>query len=477
MKNKTSLFLILGLFTLFHIITSATLSVSDDGAYYWEWSNHLALSYYDHPPMIAYLIWLSTHIFGLNALAIRIPNIIFLLLTSFILYQICNYLYHDTKSSLCAVVVFNLFPIIFVGSIITSPDTPSLFCYTLGLFLFIRIMHENNKKLWYLLGVVVGVGLLSKYTMLFFIFSVGLFFIFNKKQRYWLWKKEPYLAFFIAFLCFTPVLIWNYNHQWASFAFQFYGRHQLHLKWMSVLGFIGLQFLLLSPVFAFGIAVAWFRGIKNKKIILLTCFSSPLFVFIILSLFIQVRIYWAVMATVPMAVIFISDKRLLGSVFRIGSVVSLVLCSVVIAQEYYPIVKIKSFSSDPTIDYYSWQPVAKAVSEFLNDPKRNRQDWFVFDNRFQSAAQIDYHLNRLHQHYPVYSLSSGITGPSFWQDTSTLHGKNGILVMNTLWEFNPADRYQCGKLLLYKTVDIVRAGMVYRKGFIYLCYNYQGLKN
>lgn len=171
MKDRTQLFLILGLFTLYHIITAATLSLSDDGAYYWEWSRHLALSYYDHPPVIAYLIWLSTTLFGSSPFAVRLPNIILLLSTSLVIYRIADYLFHDKKRSLAAVIVFNLFPIIFIGSIITSPDAPSLFCYALSLYLFIRIIYEDNAKLWYALAVVIGVGLLSKYTMTLFIFS------------------------------------------------------------------------------------------------------------------------------------------------------------------------------------------------------------------------------------------------------------------------------------------------------------------
>lgn len=97
MKSRTQLLLTLGLFTLYHVITGATLSLSDDGAYYWEWSRHLALSYYDHPPVIAYLIWASTSLFGSSPLAIRLPNIISLLLTSLVIYRLCDYLYHDKK--------------------------------------------------------------------------------------------------------------------------------------------------------------------------------------------------------------------------------------------------------------------------------------------------------------------------------------------------------------------------------------------
>ncbi|MCX7120923.1 MAG: glycosyltransferase family 39 protein [Gammaproteobacteria bacterium] len=456
MKSKTALFFTLGLFTLYHLITAATLSLSDDGAYYWEWSRHLALSYYDHPPIIAYLIRMSTSLFGSNPLAIRLPNIILLALTSLVIYFLCDYLYHDKKRSLVAVIVFNLFPIVFIGSIIASPDAPSLFCYALGLYLFTRIIYENNAKLWYALAVVVGVGLLSKYTMTLFIFSVFLAILTSKESRQWLLRKEPYWAVLIVLLCFTPVLIWNYQHQWVSFKFQFYGRHHLHVKWIRALVFIALQLLVFSPVFFIGVIIAWINNIKNKEIVLLTCFCAPLFIFILLSLVIDVRIYWPIMSTIPLAIIFVSDSRLLGKTLYWGSFVSLLLCGMITIQEYYPIIKVNPLKKDPTTDYYSWAPVANEVTAFLKSPKIDAKNWFVFDNRFQSAAQI--------------------AGSGFFQHNSQIIGKNGILVMNSFWQYAPKDRFKCGKLILYKTVDIVRAGLVFRKGYIYLCYDYRGLR-
>ncbi|OGT47911.1 MAG: hypothetical protein A3E82_06815 [Gammaproteobacteria bacterium RIFCSPHIGHO2_12_FULL_38_11] len=470
---KSRLFLILGLFTLYHIISGATLSLSGDGAYYWEWSRHLALSYYDHPPVIAYLIWLSTRLFGSSPLAIRLPNIILLLLTSLTIYRIADYLFHDKKRSLAAVIVFNLFPIIFIGSIITSPDAPSVFCYVLSLYLFIRIIYESNTKLWYVLAVVIGLGLLSKYTMILFVFSAFLFILINKESRYWLVRKEPYLAIVIVLLCFTPVLIWNANHQWVSFKFQFYGRHHLHIKWIRGLIFIALQLLVLSPVFLVGIIITWVKNIRNKEIILLTCFCSPLFIFLLLSWVIDVRIYWPIMAVIPLAIIYVSDARLLDKTFRWGVAISLLLCGIITLQEYYPVIRVSPLKKDPTTDFYSWAPVANEVTAFLLNPAVDVRNWFVFDNRFQSAAQIDYHLGG---RYPVYALSPNITGSSFWQDDSQIVGKNGILVMNNFWQYRPEDKFKCGKWVLYKTVDIVRAGAVFRKGFIYLCYGYKGLK-
>ncbi len=155
---------------------------------------------------------------------------------------------------------------------------------------------------------------------------------------------------------------------------------------------MGLQFLLLSPVFAVGIVIAWYRGLRTRNMLLLTCFSAPIIIFTVLSLVITVRMYWAIMAVIPMAIIFASDTRLLRSVLYWGIAVGLLFCSVITLQEYYPVFKIKPLRKDPTTDVYSWAPVAKVITAFLSQPTINATEWFVFDNRHQSAGQIDYHL-------------------------------------------------------------------------------------
>ena len=63
--------------------------------------------------------------------------------------------------------------------------------------------------------------MLSKYTALFLVPSVLLFLLADRAHRKWLLRKEPYLAFFLSLVIFSPVILWNYQHQWVSFAFQF----------------------------------------------------------------------------------------------------------------------------------------------------------------------------------------------------------------------------------------------------------------
>ncbi len=76
----------------------------------------------------------------------------------------------------------------------------------------------DEPRAWWFSGIALGVGLLSKYTIVLLIPQH--FFLLFSSKRYWLWRTEPYCALLLAGVIFSPVLYWNAMHDWVSFAFQ-----------------------------------------------------------------------------------------------------------------------------------------------------------------------------------------------------------------------------------------------------------------
>ncbi|MDI6727164.1 MAG: glycosyltransferase family 39 protein, partial [Smithellaceae bacterium] len=107
------------------------------------------------------------------------------------------------------------------GGIIATPDTPLIFFWSWAIFLGSKIIKGGAPGWWYLLGLALGLGLLSKYTMIIFVLSMALFLAASPGQRFWFLRKEPYLALMIAIILFSPVIIWNWRHDWVSFGYQF----------------------------------------------------------------------------------------------------------------------------------------------------------------------------------------------------------------------------------------------------------------
>src|SRR5215472_13689605 len=172
----------------------AHMDFETDEAYYWMWSRWLAPSYYDHPPMVAYLIRLGTLLFGDSLLGIRSMAILALIAAYVLLY---------------------------VFAVVLFPDTPAILFWVATCVAAALIWRTGRGEWWYLLGLSAGLLLLSKYTALFLLFSIAAWLVVAKDMRFWLSRREPFLAALIALILFSPVLWWNADHGWVSFIKQF----------------------------------------------------------------------------------------------------------------------------------------------------------------------------------------------------------------------------------------------------------------
>ena len=204
--------------TLWRAYTAATLPLHPDEAYYWLWSRHLALSYFDHPPMIAYFIKLAT-LFSQAELWVRLSGLFVSGACSIFVWLLAKDIFERKDIAAASVILLNVYPVAMAGSIIMSPDVPAFLFWTASLWAFWRIIKTNRAVWWYILGATFGAALLSKYTCVLLAPAL-LAYLFFTEDRKWLATAHPYMAIFISLLMFSPVLIWNYSHQWVSFAFQ-----------------------------------------------------------------------------------------------------------------------------------------------------------------------------------------------------------------------------------------------------------------
>ncbi|UCE64896.1 MAG: glycosyltransferase family 39 protein [Candidatus Zixiibacteriota bacterium] len=204
--------------TVFRLGYALFLPVAPQEAYYWNYSRHAALSYFDHPPLAAYFIKLTT-LLGVSGFSVHLAALVLSFLTSVVIYRLASMLFDD-KTAFWSAVAINLTFIYALGSMIITPDTPMLLFWCLSMLACCSIDRERGTIWWVLLGFFIGAGFMSKYSMVFAGLGAFLYFILSRKRIKWFRTFRPHVALIVALITTLPVLFWNYQNGWASFAFQ-----------------------------------------------------------------------------------------------------------------------------------------------------------------------------------------------------------------------------------------------------------------
>ena len=199
------------------LVGAAWTPLTFDEAYYWMWSKHLAFGYYDHPPGVAVLIRLGTMIASDTELGVRLVSILLALPMSFALYRTAAILFGGQRVAATATILLNVTLMAAVGTLIVTPDSPLLVASSFVLFFLAKVLETGRGAWWLAVGAAVGVALLSKYTALLFGPAILIWLVGVPRLRRWLISPWPYLGGIVALAIFSPVILWNADHDWVSF--------------------------------------------------------------------------------------------------------------------------------------------------------------------------------------------------------------------------------------------------------------------
>ena len=286
--------------TALRLTYAGAIDLRTDEAYYWTWSKESALSFLDHPPMIAWFIRFGTAIFGDTGLGVRFAGIVAMLVTQLLLADIVRRVTHDVRAVVLAVLMPEA--ALYYGLLMAkvAPDVAMIPFAVAMLWALVRLHESGDSRWWLAAGVFGGLALISKFTVVMLLPAVAAFMLVPAWRRRWLFSPYPFAAALIAVAVFFPVLIWNAQHDWASFRFQFVravATHELSLR--TVGDYIGLQFglvgFVLLPVVLFGVSLTAWRGYRRGDavaILLSTAVIVPFFYFFWKSLTLRVGDTW-----------------------------------------------------------------------------------------------------------------------------------------------------------------------------------------
>lgn len=295
-------FVFFGLSLLFRIFFTSVVGLADDEAYHWSWTKNLALSYFDHPAMIAWLEALTTRLLGDTRWGIRLPSFLCYVATAVLAWKLARDLFGVWAAH------FTLFlmlwtPLWGFGGYVASPETPFMLCWVAAAYVFWQGVREDGRawtleKTWIFLGVIMGLGLNSKFIIALLAPGFGLYLLLSPKHRKDLLTKWPWMGFLIATLLCLPIFIWNIDHGWPGFKYQFHDRHTTtDFSFNRWLQFLSAQILFYTPVAYALMLVAFvysFLKRKDPRWRWLFCLTAPsVFLFYPQPLWAEYKPHWS----------------------------------------------------------------------------------------------------------------------------------------------------------------------------------------
>jgi 4-amino-4-deoxy-L-arabinose transferase-like glycosyltransferase len=265
-------------------LAGGSIELSEDEAYQWMWSKHLALSYYSKPPLIAYTQFLGTSLWGDTAFGVRffsplIAAALSVMLLRFFAREV------NARAGFFLLLIVSTTPLMAVGGLLMTVDPLSVLFWTAAMLAGWKASQDRGTaRDWLWVGLWMGLGFLSKYTALFQWLCWAVFFALWRPARQHLRRPGPYLAILVNLLCAVPVLIWNAQHGWITVR-HVAGNADVNKSWQPTLrylgDFLGGELGLLNPVYFIATvwaAVAfWRRGRHNPRLVYFFSMGAPLF--------------------------------------------------------------------------------------------------------------------------------------------------------------------------------------------------------
>ncbi|UCH63084.1 MAG: glycosyltransferase family 39 protein [Fidelibacterota bacterium] len=480
-------------FLIFRIIYIAVTeyNLTEDEAYFWDWSRHPAMSYYDMGPMIAWIIRFFTLLLPLSEFSVRIGTPLLIAMTGAVIYLLAADITRSSLLGFITVLLFHITPINTAGGIIITYYSPQVFFMAITALFLWQLVKSNDSRWWYLIGLSLGLGLLSHHMFILFSAEVALFVLLSGNRRKWLTSRELYFGVIIGILVASPVIIWNMTHGYVMI------RHAVGLMstWSDIIKtfgeYLGGQAGVQTPLFflavVYAISISGYRGIRlrDEKHLLLFSLSAPIIIFIaLLSAGGRTEANWPVSGYITggiSAVWVLSEKYELGSrIKRISitaaGIFTLLFGIAALGIAYFPstVHKITGISLPPRLDpanrLYGWRELGEEVSAVR---KVMPGEAFIATNGYGLNAELAFYVEGNPEVYEI-PVKRRFSQYDFWNDAINVVGKDAVFTSRRpMTEGIKAlfDRIELAKHLVIRT----ETGNEVRKQFyIYRCYNYKG---
>jgi Dolichyl-phosphate-mannose-protein mannosyltransferase len=430
------------------LCAATTIDLSYGEAYYIATARHFALSYFDHPPLSFWIVWATMKVTGTDAiLIVRVPFILLFAGTTWLMFRIGTSLFGEVPGAFGALLL-NVSPLfaISIGAWV-EPDGPLMFCILASILCISRLAFAGEQKsetlLWAQAGLWLGLALLAKYYAALLPLGITLFALTSREHRKWFRQPGPYIACAIAVALFSPVLFWNWQHDWLSFGFQ--GRRAIEIKELNIRRLVTSIFgqaALIGPwiwipmLLALGHAMR--VGRSNSKSWFVVCVASvPIVLFTVIALWARTggHYHWQApgyLMLFPLLACLVVEKLEAGNVhtwrWLSASMAAILLIIGVIGAEAetgWGHVLLKDLfrpGTDPTLSGLEWKELRTAIAA---RGLLNKQRLFVVTAHRVEIGKVDVEIGNF---LPVVCLCPDPRNIAFGWNPANFVGWDALII-------------------------------------------------
>lgn len=443
-----------------------------DEAHYVLYALNLDLSYFDHPPLVGWIQYVFTSIFGTGEFGARVAAIVIGFVTSIFIYKLIYDINKNTTQAFVAVLALHasfLFNALFL---MLMPDTLLFLLILPIIFTVIEIEKNNKLPQWLLLGVFLGLAGLSKYTAVLFIFPIIIYVLMRKRYDL-LYTPKIILSILIAFVIILPVIIWNIQNDWSSFAYQ--SSHVVGnstINWNGFISSIGAQIGAYNPFLAPLAFYGLYKALRSQNS---TLFLTALFGLVMILFFTYASLYktalphWSAlfyMLFIPLGTFYMLGISKNYLKFAIGF--GLILSTISYAELGFKFIPQPEYQSLHR-DIYGWDKIISKANEQISDASSQA---LGVTNWTLASRAIYYNRN---YDSNVYLIDNRDDQFDVWEKDKPI-GKD-LVIINTHSFKKDIDAYmKCSKVIIDNEFDIILNNSKVNTIQLVTCKNYQGLK-
>lgn len=447
-----------------------------DEAYYWVWGQHFGWSYYDHPPLQAWLQGAVSALLGPSTFTLRLPGTLTLIGTLYVLYLFVRRSHGENwqRWFLVAGIVLLGSPLFFIYTTIVTPDHLLVFLGVTSVYLLARFFetYEVGLPRWrFLFGAAVAIGLacLTKYVGIVLVIGLALAILVSPVRRRLLIDWRLYAAGLVTVAIQAPVLIWNIETNFASFRLHLVDRQQADFGFTvwHLVSFLIQLLVLTGPFLIWPIIRVYLARDRNfegaTQSIARATHAGSIGGFSLVALGNFVSAHWSILGQAAMVPALV---RQIGAGWQLVAHALYGIAVGALLLTNYTVSPIIGVDNLETYRAYGWQEAAAAYDEEL----AKAQPDFLAASHYMLASQ----LNLARKSVAVTALSQRLDQYDYWFDDAAHLGQTALILDDTHspLELIIADSF--ASVTELRRVQIVRQGVVINTYRIYLAAGYNG---